>query len=212
MKFLIGKLKISDIGYARSYGAVVLAILIVFWYISFPLSSATDLSKPNSTPSLSPAPTPVNSPSPQVISIYVVGEVVNPGVYHVPIGSLVEYAILQAGGFSENADLLSINLAYILRENCMIVVGNQGYTGQSIISSSILYPFDASANHRASLVNLNTATIEELCTLPGIGESIAQRIINYREQNRFNAIEEIMNVSGIGQAKFEGIRDLITVE
>ena len=206
MKRLIDKLKTSDIGYARIFGFLVLGILIIIWYISVPNMKSTI--EPMET--LCPTPNISNSDTVGLIKVYIVGEINNPGVYEVKVGSIVNEIIVLAGGFTENANLLSINLAYILKENCMIIVGSNDAETETIISSNMLYPLDIEIGTK--LININKASLEELCSLPGIGEATANRIIQYRKTKVFSKIEDIMNVSGIGQSKFDAIKDLISIE
>jgi competence protein ComEA len=146
--------------------------------------------------------------------VYVSGAVATPGVYTLPPHSLVNDALKAAGGASAEADLDRINLALEVRDQQQIHVPRKGESGsaQPTLPSS---PDSAatSAMPSAKRININTATLAELETLPKIGPSIAQRIIDYRTRNGpFKTIEDIKNVSGIGDATFEAIKDLIAVE
>lgn len=145
------------------------------------------------------------------IVVHVCGAVVNPGVYELNAGSRVCDAICAAGGFHEEADKDYVNQAQVLADGTQLVIPTFEQTengfenGLSIPSSQS----DASASGK---INLNTASKEELCKIPGIGQSRADAIVSYREQNgRFQAIEDIMQVSGIKQATYEKIKDSITV-
>ena len=103
---------------------------------------------------------------------------------------------------TEEADLNKLNLAQLLNDGDKIYVPNK--------SDEIEDYKDTTG--KSSTVNLNTATLEELTSLPGIGESTAQKIIDYRKQNgKFKVIEDLKNVSGIGESKFDNIKDKITV-
>lgn len=148
------------------------------------------------------------------IYVYICGEVINPGVYELSGDSRIYEAVDAAGGFTENAARESINLASKVSDGMQITIYNKeeaaslpaGGTsagknsGQDQISGS------------SSLVNLNTATKEELMTLKGIGESKAEDIIRYREKSGgFKKIEDIMKISGIKEAGFQKIKDSITV-
>lgn len=127
------------------------------------------------------------------IVVDVKGNVVSPGVYTLPEGSRVQDAVNAAGGFSEGEDGLQLNLAKKLTDGEMIVVG-------------------AAQQQQQNLININTAEAEELDRLPGIGEVLSQRILQYREQyGFFDTIEDLKNVQGIGNSLFEKIKDLITV-
>ncbi len=148
------------------------------------------------------------------IYVHVVGEVKNPGVYEMSLGDRVFHAIDKAGGATEDADLTSINLAEKLKDGEKIIV----YSKEMLNSNVDVSEKTASENQKmyfksqSNLININTASREELETLPGIGEVLSQRIIDYRRTNGyFKSIEEIKEVSGIGEKKFEAIKDLITV-
>jgi competence protein ComEA len=151
---------------------------------------------------LLPLPTPV----PLVVDVR--GEVLRPGVFELPPGSRVDDAIQTAGGFTLKAVRTEINLAALLSDGQQIIVPSQS-SGRIIGNPNL--GSDAPALPE-DLININTATLEELNSLPGIGPVLAQSIIDYRDENGdFLSIEEIMNVSGIGESTFEAIQDLITV-
>jgi competence protein ComEA len=156
---------------------------------------------------LSPVPTPAP------ITVYVKGGVNQPDLYSLPQQSRVNDAILAAGGFSKNGDTGSLNLAEILKDGDQVSVptllnpnANVDKTGQAIdppAQPTIL---------SLIIVNINTATIEELDSLPEIGPKTAQAIIDYRNNHGlFTKIDEILEVEGIGPVTFEKIRELITV-
>lgn len=138
--------------------------------------------------------------------VYVVGAVYKPGVVEVEEGTRLYQVIQKAGGALEMADLSKINLASIVKDEQKIIV--------PYIENKEDKVNDNSANVQAGvrLVNINTASEAELQTLNGIGASTAKKIVDYRNQNGdFNTVEEIMNVSGIGQSKFDSIKNDITV-
>jgi competence protein ComEA len=148
-------------------------------------------------------PVPTQTPGP--IRVYISGAVVNPNVYDLPPGAIVQDVVQMAGGPTADADLDRINLAEPLSDGQHIYVPHVG----EVVVQDVQPGTD---NATSGLVNINTAMQEQLESLPGIGPVIAQRIIEYREANGpFGVIEDIMNVPGIGPATFEDIRDLITV-
>ncbi len=139
------------------------------------------------------------------VMVDVKGAVKETGVYQLQKGQRVQDAILKAGGFLENADEKQINLAQLLEDEMVIyvpVIGEEGFEG---IASS-------QEQAQEGKVNINTATSEELQTISGIGPSKAEAIVRYREENGlFQKIEDITNVSGIGEKTFENLRDKISV-
>ena len=162
-----------------------------------------------------------------LVYIHVCGLVSTPGVYGLPAGSRVYEAIEAAGGFSEAAVPDYLNLAQVLEDGMKIQVPDReqaeewkarGLTQSGIsagaVSAGVQTPGGTGTGEGGAkaMVNLNTASKEELMTLRGIGESRAEDIIHYREAfGGFRSIEDIMNVSGIKNAAFEKIKDSITV-
>lgn len=148
----------------------------------------------------------------KMIYIDVGGEVNMPGLYCLPEGSRVNDAIIIAGGVTEKADLSEVNLAYILSDALKITIPQKESEikkKKTIISKSI----NVSSNNstESSKVNINTATKDQLKNLSGIGDSTAEKIIKYREENGvFSNIEELKNVSGIGESKYNKIASNIT--
>ena len=148
------------------------------------------------------------------VYVYICGEVANPGVYELSEDSRIYEAVDAAGGFTENAARESINLASKVSDGMQITIYNKEEAaslpagGTSAGKNSGQDQMSGSS----SLVNLNTATKEELMTLKGIGESKAEDIIRYREKSGgFKKIEDIMKISGIKEAGFQKIKDNITV-
>jgi competence protein ComEA len=180
----------------------------LFFWLRRPVSSPIEILPPDPTPS--PAPTATSTPSP--VRVYVTGAVLHPDVYRLATGSIVKDAIEAAGGVTEDADLMRVNLAQELQDQQQIYVPR---VGEEEAPPPVTGGASAPSSRGAVLggkVNINTATAEELDTLPGIGPAFAQRIIEYREANGpFESIEGIINVSGIGDATFEKIKDRITV-
>lgn len=151
------------------------------------------------------------------------GNVNNPGVYEVENGKRVNDVINMAGGLTETADTSNINLAKIVTDEMTIVIYSkeevlEKYKSEVCICDCPYITNDACINessnedNTSSLVNINTASIEELMTLQGLGEAKAKSIIEYRTKNgNFTSIDSIKEVSGIGEAIFEKIKDYITV-
>ena len=158
------------------------------------------------------------TPNRQVV-VHVCGAVVNEGVYALPAGSRVSEGIAAAGGFSETADTVYHNLAAILSDGQKVYVPTAEETKDLSVPDRTSSGDDVGSGGEPSgdagpkKVNLNTAGLEELMTLNGIGEAKAKSILQYREKvGPFQSIEEIKNVSGIGDAMFERVRESIIVE
>lgn len=158
-------------------------------------------------------PPPTATPAP--IKVFVNGAVNLPGVYELPLHSRVEEAVRLAGGVTASADLRTLNLAALLSDGAQLYVATTDQNDQAAENSGAFLlnnSASAEATSTNAKIDLNTATLAELETLPGVGPSTAQKILSYREDvGRFNQIEDVMNVSGIGEAKFATMRDFITV-
>lgn len=155
-----------------------------------------------------------------LVIIHITGSVKNPGIVKLKYGSRIEDAIEAAGGLTENADITNVNLAYVLDDGVKIRIPSitdekngdeqilEDGSGENIIEETNM-TLGASTKE----VNINKATETELQSLPGIGASLASRIIEYRNQNgKFSKIEDIKNVNGIGDSKYDNIKDFITVK
>ena len=148
------------------------------------------------------------------IVVHVTGEVNKPGIVVLKSNSRIADAINEAGGATKEADLNQINLAYILEDGQKIYIPNKN---EKIDEDE--YVTEGNGNNignnnpkEGEKVNINEAMQTELEELPGIGPSLASRIIEYREQNGdFKKIEELQNVKGIGDAKYNDIKDKVTV-
>ena len=142
------------------------------------------------------------------------GEVKNPGVYFVSEGMLVIDAINLAGGLTKKACTDDINLSMKLTKEMVIYINNKNnFTTTTKVTelNDVKITNKTNTNDNKGLVNINTASKEELMSINGIGESKANSIIEYRKENKFNTIEDIKNVSGIGEKFFEQIKNYITV-
>jgi competence protein ComEA len=159
-----------------------------------------------------PTAAPTWPPTSAPMRVYVSGAVATPGVYVLPPKSLVEDALKAAGGAAADADLEKINLAQEVRDQQQIHVPRKG---EAVPQQPAPGPGSAAtpSSPVAKKVNINTATLADLDTLPKVGPITAQKIIDYRVKNGpFKRIEDLKNVSGIGDATFEGLEDLITIE
>jgi competence protein ComEA len=152
------------------------------------------------------------SPTPQPIVVYVTGAVIRPGVYRLPPESRLVDAVQAAGGFAEGVDLNQVNLAAPITDGQQIVIPGLSTlpTPELTIGEGGLLvtptPFAGTP------ININTASVELLVTLPGIGPTTAQLIVDYREDNGpFTRVEDLLKIPGIGPQTLEEIRGLITV-
>ena len=168
------------------------------------------LLRPQPPPIILTTPTPQLSlerePTPRPLRVYVSGAVRQPDVYILAPDSIVKDALSAAGGPADDADLDRINLALAVVDGQHVYVPHLGEQNP---------PVQQPANRALEIgkVNINLADLAELESLPGIGPAIAQRIIDYRQSHGpFSRVEEIMDVSGIGPATFEAVRDLITTD
>lgn len=142
--------------------------------------------------------------SPQVFKVHVAGAVKKPGVYTFKTKERVEDALALAEPLLE-ADLDNINLASYLKDEQRI------YVPYRVTDEGTDKPLTANQKAGGGKININTASKEELATLPGIGPTLAQRIIDYREVNGFfSSTEELKQVSGIGDKKYQELEDLVT--
>lgn len=140
--------------------------------------------------------------------VHVTGAVTKPGLYEMPQGSRVKDAVDAAGGFSKDAQQESVNLARLLSDGEQVVVASKSAAAPSSSSASS----SPSTSAQGGKVNINSANAEQLMEIDGIGEATAAKIIAYREENGpFKSIEDIKDVSGIGDKKFESMKDSITV-
>lgn len=146
--------------------------------------------------------------------VYISGEIKNSGVYDINDGDRLDDLVKRAGGLTEKADIDSINLAMRLEDQMKIYIPNIDENQNINLDNANLAIGQVnlnSANSQNKKINLNVASKEELMTLPNIGEKRAQAILDYRQENKFEKIEDIKNVSGIGEKYFEAMKDLITV-
>ena len=146
------------------------------------------------------------------IKVYVTGEVNIPGVKELEEGARIEDAINCSGGITSQADISKVNLAYPLEDGQKLYIPNindkntEEYISIGNENGVIENASDGSVNN----ININKATVSELMKIPGVGEALAKRIIDYRKENgKFIKIEDLKNVSGIGDKKFDSLKEYI---
>ena len=160
-----------------------------------------------------------------VLIVHAAGAVVHPGVYELPAGARVAELIRSAGGVAAAADIDALNLAAPLTDGMRLYVPRRGQSVPSVVDGAIqsgppanavgpAAPASASASAAAAgqVINLNTATAEQLDSLPGVGPATAEAILDYRTQHgRFRSVAELLEVRGIGEAKLAGLRRRLRV-
>ncbi len=197
----------------RSSGGYIVPILVIAAILGgYRLVEAWPRDEPIEITLPTPAETrPSETCTPASILIHVVGAVERPGVYTLPEGSRLCDAVDAAGGLAEEADPERVNLADYVSDAQQIYVPRVG--GDVPPAPTAMAASSRSEGGAAGLINLNTATSAELESLPGIGPALAERIIAYREgTGPFTSPEEVINVSGIGDTRYEQIRGLITTD
>lgn len=143
------------------------------------------------------------------VIVDVKGEVKSPGVYEMKAGERFHHVIERAGGLTESADARQINLAQLLEDGMIVYLPKQGEAESELVQQ----PSSMGTAKKAGKVNLNKATLEELQTLEGIGPAKAEAILSYKEESGgFKTIEDLLNVSGIGEKSFEKLKDSISVK
>lgn len=167
-------------------------------------------------PRVQPAPTTTTTTTAPLLLVHVVGAVREPGVRQLPAGARILDALAAAGGATEDADIARLNLAAPLTDGAQVRVPVRGedVTGPLVVAPA--GPAAAGGGGGGSAggepVPLNSATAAELEALPGIGPATAAAIVAWREANGpFTAVDQLLDVRGIGPAKFEAIRDLVVV-
>ena len=155
----------------------------------------------------------INATQNNEIIVHITGEVKKEGVIHLNKGDRIIDAIKKAGGETKQADLSQVNLAYELQDGQKIYIPNKNEKiSEYIVGGNGNTNINSINPKEETKVNINTANQSELDSLPGIGPATAQKIIEYRNQNgNFKKIEDLQNVKGIGQAKYEEIRNNIEV-
>lgn len=194
MENLINKLKEKKIIISIILGIILLLGILLFNMKDTSATEAFNCAKEEEQESVSVT---------YEIKVDIKGAVNNPGVYKFKLGSIVKDAIEAAGGLKEDADTSNLNLSKLLTNQMVIKV----YTKEEVEKEK-----EEPIKEEDNLININTATVEELTKITGVGESKANLIINYRETcGEFKSIEEIKNIKGFGDALFTKIKPYITV-
>ncbi|MCS7260851.1 MAG: ComEA family DNA-binding protein [Anaerolineae bacterium] len=177
--------------------------LVVMFWLRRPSPPAMEL-----VPVSTPTSVPISTPTSALLRVYVTGAVQRPDVYELPASSIVKDALIAAGGATTDADLERINLASALHNEQHVHVPRRGEPTEQPAEKGAITTSEPSSER----LDINTATAEELTTLPGIGPALAERIVAWREAHGpFTDIAEIKQVPGIGDAIFARIQPYITV-
>ena len=180
---------------ALAYVLALLAVLFLAGRVAFRHESPAPVSAPMNLRAEQP-------PARKVV-VHVVGQVFKPGLYSLPDGSRVDDAIKRAGGPKPKAALVLVNLAAPVADGQQVVVPSNREAAQALAGGSV-------AEGAGGRVHLNSATLDQLDELPGIGPVTAQKILHYRsEHGAFGSVEELDAVPGIGPATLDELRDLV---
>jgi competence protein ComEA len=208
---------------------VVLAAALTLWWVlsarprnvAVHASSGTPAAVSAGEPTLSSSSTPSGGPAPSAtagsstaasVVVDVAGKVRHPGVYRLSAGSRVVDALHAAGGALPGVSTISLNLAEPLHDGQQVVVGVAGVPGTGGGGAGPVPSGSTAGGSSGAVVDLNSATLEQLQTLPGVGPVLAQHILDWRTQHgRFTSVDQLNDVSGIGEVKFAGLRPLVTV-
>ena len=160
---------------------------------------------------LPPATAATTSATSPVVGVYITGEIAAPGVYIINEGSRLANLILIAGGPTARADITAVNLAALLRDEQHWHIPTRD-PAAAPLPAGLVASGNAAPTGVAGKLNLNTADVDQLKILPGIGEVRAQAIVSHREDNgAFPSVDALLDVSGIGVATLESLRDFIEV-
>lgn len=197
---------------------IIISLLIVIYYIysnnyDIDIDKSIDITEENKKEKEDKEESKIEKVEENLITIHIAGCVVNQGIIKILEGSRIADAIEIAGGLTDEADISTINLATILEDGVKIYIPKQNEIQENVeknVENSITYSND---NKKSEKININSASQGELETLPGIGTSTANNIIKYRKENgKFKDIEDLKNVKGIGNNKFEKIKELVSIK
>ncbi|WP_073997758.1 ComEA family DNA-binding protein [Anaerococcus urinomassiliensis] len=145
------------------------------------------------------------------MKVYISGEIGKEGVYEFEDGDRLDDLIKKAGGLTENANAKDLNLAMKLEDEMKIYIPSIYEVSSDDANDTIPIITSDSNDSSKNKVDINKASKEELMTLPNIGDKRADSILEYRESNKFESIEDLKNVNGIGEKFYQSLKDLITV-
>lgn len=207
LDFYLAKLKEfikEDISPAQKAGLVFIIVLILSGLV---VSYAKNMNKEDKPRLVQEKTENVQKPRENYIFVHIAGEVNNPGLYKLQEGDRVADAVIQAGDTLSTAYIDAVNLAEPLIDGMKIMIPRR--------DKNILFEnenFSGNSLQSAEKININVASIQELEALTGVGPATANKIVEYREKTgRFKSIEEIKNIQGIGEKKFESLKEEITV-
>ena len=152
------------------------------------------------------------------VAIYISGEVKNPGVVELKYDARLSDGVDLCGGLTEDANLNGINLAMKIKDEGHYIIPKVGEETADTVTNDNEYrnennTLNEPESNNDNKININTADLSELDSLPGFGQVTAQKIIEYRQEHtKFNSIEELMNIKGIGEKKFNNVKDHIYVQ
>lgn len=196
---------------AAIVGALATVAVVAFLALQGGRGAPPELQLPRAGSAADPGRTETTgtSAAPQVAYAHAAGAVARPGVYKVPPGARVSDLLDAAGGPVADADVDQLNLAAPVADGERVYVPKRGETPQPVAGAASAA---AAGGTPTGPINLNTATLEQLDSLPGVGPATAQAILDYRSQHgRFKSVEELLDVRGIGEAKLADLRPRVRV-
>src|SRR5438552_11652613 len=194
---------VPELPFTRRHALVGAAILAAVLFVGGRVFAHAGAAAP--APPLQVAPLTTTATAPTEVVIDVAGAVRRPGLYRLAQGSRVADAVRRAGGATRRADLSLVNLAQLVSDGEQVIVPRRGAAGAPAAGGST-----GGAASATGPVHLNSATVEQLDTLPGVGPVTAQKIVDYRTKHgAFSSVDELDAISGIGPARLDQLRDLV---